>query len=379
LLSARPLIFIGLISYSLYLWHWPIICLARIYLGHELRPHEAGLALLASACLAILSWRFVERPARSWRMAKMRAVPLSIPFGTAILVGLLVTGIVIDKGRGWPQRMPADARIAQNEKVPAKGAPGCLTGASDRRAPRDDCILGAPGNIRAVLLGDSHASAFSPAIEGIASQRGFAVRQWTKASCSPLLTNALGQAGPNGICRSYLDTALDRIAADPKLDAVIIAGFWSNMQDDGRANLAREPAGVGAQSQLRRGLEAMVAFLSAHGKTVILLGQTPVFPNGGGDCVVRQRYLARDAAEACRVPQRYEIDLLSPADAIMADLQRRYPMVHVYRGAEAFCEGAWCTPLTGGHVAVSDEHHLTLQGAASLIPAMTETFAQAGL
>jgi peptidoglycan/LPS O-acetylase OafA/YrhL len=379
LLSARPLVFIGRISYSLYLWHWPIICLARIYLGHELQPLEAAAALLASFCLATLSWHFVENPVRAWRPPKRRAMPLSLPLGGAILASLLVTGVVIDKARGWPQRMPEDARIAASEKVPAKGASGCLTGANDRRGPREDCLFGAASTPRAVLLGDSHASAFAPALDAIARQRGFAVRQWTKASCAPLLSRELWPTKESTICRDYLKAALNRIAATPELDTIIIAGFWSNMQDDGRANLAREPAGAEAQTRLRRGLETLVAFLSSQGKTVILLGQTPVFPNGGGDCVIRQRYLAHDAARTCRVPQRYEAELLSPADEIMAGLQRRIPKVHVYRGANAFCADGWCMPLTNGHVAVSDEHHLTTHGATALVPGLTETFAQAGL
>ncbi|MER9899946.1 acyltransferase [Mesorhizobium sp. M0130] len=91
-LAARPLVFVGLISYSLYLWHWPVIVFSQYYLIRDLNPGEMIIAVLAMTICAIMSWRYVERPFRS-RIISARTVFLSAAAGAAALalVALVLT------------------------------------------------------------------------------------------------------------------------------------------------------------------------------------------------------------------------------------------------------------------------------------------------
>ena len=65
MLSTRPMVFVGLISYSLYLWHWPILAFTRLYLGRlDLAPLVAAMAVATAFTLSVATWAFVERPFR---------------------------------------------------------------------------------------------------------------------------------------------------------------------------------------------------------------------------------------------------------------------------------------------------------------------------
>ncbi|MDG2381615.1 MAG: acyltransferase family protein [Pirellulaceae bacterium] len=103
LLSLRPFVFIGLFSYSLYLWHWPVIVYTRIYFGY-FGWKQIAFASVVSISLAILSWMFIETPCRQKNFVKQRrklftsAIILS---GVTIAIGLLIIG-----ARGFPQRFP---------------------------------------------------------------------------------------------------------------------------------------------------------------------------------------------------------------------------------------------------------------------------------
>lgn len=388
-LSFRPMVLTGLISYSLYLWHWPILVFTRIYLGHDLDVAETILALLASYALAIASCHYVERRFRKHDVEDRGSVPRSILAGVSALVALFAIGIATSIQEGWPARSNDRAAAAHVEmSLLARGPDGCMAEVSFGTIPKErGCLLG-PGNeadVQAVLIGDSHAGAYAPAVDNIARELGFTARQWTKSSCSPALlgadstTRSLFQRDRGEeSCRRYIRAAIEKLVADTDVRAVIIAGFWSSYSDDKEANAARRPASLANQTRLRSGLGQFVAALRDAGKTVVLLGQVPVFPNGGGDCVVRQRFMERDDKAICDVPDAYVKALLSPSDSILKEISETYDNVYVYRGSLEFCSKGICSPTVDGHLAFRDEHHLTFGGSVYLAEGMKKVFQQAG-
>ncbi|ABS63524.1 acyltransferase 3 [Parvibaculum lavamentivorans DS-1] len=376
LLSWRPVVFIGLISYSLYLWHWPILVYTKIYLSRALTPVEIALALAVILAVSVASWHFIEKPFRG-HSATTRTRSRIIGTALATLALLFAAGIATDIRDGWPGRASEATLIAEREHdVPARGPKGCVVDANKAVEPRGHgCLLGAgsEAEARMVLLGDSHAGSYAAAIDAAGKERGFGALQWTKSACTPLLeaeplSTGILEGNSDGSCRAFMKNAVAKLAGMERIDTVFIAGFWSNATTDREAVAARAPAAPETYREFAEGLQSLVSALRGAGKRVVLLGQAPVYPNGGGDCVIRQRFLQKNDREICKVPRAYEEAMLSPAHAVLADIAAKDEGVLVYQGWEKFCEGAFCHATFDGHIVVRDEHHMSYLASRSHAP-----------
>ena len=153
-LGVRPLVLAGLISYSLYLWHWPLLVFARTYVGRELSMAETLAVLALSVAVAVASWRWIERPFRGSRPILARP-KLFAAAGAAVSVTVAI-GLGLHLAEGLPTRLPPDAaRLAAGARDRAIAPPECVNppleavregrlcriGAA-RTTPADVCSLG---------------------------------------------------------------------------------------------------------------------------------------------------------------------------------------------------------------------------------------------
>jgi peptidoglycan/LPS O-acetylase OafA/YrhL len=189
ILSFPPLVLAGLISYSLYLWHWPILVLAHIVANRELVASErAGLVAL-TCVVAWLSWRFVERPFRNPRFGGSSRLWVSAGLATSAL--FLVIGTLLLRSGGFPGRSPQVARwvAAQQREAELFDRSPCVVTTNSLPAA-GQCLLGAAASAPStsvVLWGDSHAAQFAQVLDGIGRNLGITIRQLTKAGCPPTL------------------------------------------------------------------------------------------------------------------------------------------------------------------------------------------------
>ena len=206
LLAAAPLRFLGKISYSLYLWHWPLLVLPLMFLERAL----TGVEIVASVAVAIgvswLSWHFVEQPFRygdrsrratSWSAIRVGVAGiLSVALFTQGLAAALPSSAVAVQptpspsgspvASDGPITLPADLTptlaSARDDEERLRGD-GCL--AFERVTTPPNCEYGVKGSaITIALVGDSHASQWFPAIEAIALERGWRLVTFVKVSCS---------------------------------------------------------------------------------------------------------------------------------------------------------------------------------------------------
>lgn len=222
LLSIRPVTFIGKISYSLYLWHWPVIVFAQIGLFLPKTPAVMAGEIALSIALATLSWRYVERPFRTRPNWPTRSVLLGAL--AAMALGLGVTAIML-AGKGFPQRFtPKELAVAAYEDLDGdalyRRGTCFVVMPGDRFDPKLCLTRREPAKPALLLLGDSHGAHLWP---GLAQQRArYEILQATHSGCKPVLY----PDSATGECQRFFRTMLGSWIPRHPPSALLIAARW---------------------------------------------------------------------------------------------------------------------------------------------------------
>jgi peptidoglycan/LPS O-acetylase OafA/YrhL len=272
-LSAPPVVWVGLISYPLYLWHWPLLIFGKaVWINARFWPGRLGLVAL-SVVLAHLTYRVVEHRVRSAR-------------GPAVPVGLLVAMVAT----AMVGRAVADGRIDSRLTRITPSAPQLIRATADWSYPypanfrRKSGFVGGeynPGPPRAVLfIGDSYLEQYWARVKHVVDEAPATmptVRFFTRGSCVPLRHRE--SRGP--VCGRFLDDAL-AAATDPRVDTVVIGAFWESYFKTGRVGEAavRPLIRVNSQTADDAFLEfgSMLRSLRDAGKKVFVLLSGPTDP-----------------------------------------------------------------------------------------------------
>lgn len=225
ILSFPVLVYIGLISYSLYLWHWPLLVFARYQLipPTTLDMRDQILVLIAIFILSVLTYHVIENPTRQKRLlVKRDHLFLTAITGTALL---FAAGMVTAKNNGYPNRIPLDARkiaLAMEDLNPRTAE--CLTHSSIGASATDKpCLLGMQdaSHIDFVLWGDSHANATMPAFDAFGRQTNRTGIFFGETACPPFLTNKPITSDPR--CTEQNKEASAYIQAHPSAEVFIVS------------------------------------------------------------------------------------------------------------------------------------------------------------
>jgi peptidoglycan/LPS O-acetylase OafA/YrhL len=194
LLGSRPLVFVGLISYSLYLWHWPVVVFQGISLwGSELPPRFLkAILFLISFLLAILSWRFVEQPFRDGILRLKRRY--AFIFAATSSLFLIALALTIPAAKGFPARFATRAVEvgSYTHEKPNNRFGSCMVTRARDFQP-DPCLREDPDKANWLLIGDSHAAAQWQGL--VAAYPGIHFLQGTLSSCLPAPATTDGDCG----------------------------------------------------------------------------------------------------------------------------------------------------------------------------------------
>jgi len=387
-LSVRPVVFVGLISYSLYLWHWPILVCLRYYffLGH-LDIAVAIVGIFLSLIVAVISWHFIEGPFRKPGRFSRRQV---FSFVGSSTVAICLVCIVIWTSGGLP------ARLAAPTIAMARGA----TDIDSRhekchgRRPADGlCEFGAAGDHPPTFLlwGDSHAGALLPAVEVAAVKVGRKGLIATKGACPPLIgVRRIKSAGlETESCRDFNDSVLEMLTIEKrKIDTVILSARWALSATGQRVsgevgrpvvifdNASITPRFSDNINVFRRGLTRTVETLNRLGLSVVILGDVPEI----GWHVPRS--LATAAQYGVPSPQAPTLSTVlqrtAAADAIIRNLTSRLSVSFVPL-ANILCEPK-CLVVWSGRPVYSDDDHLSFHGAKNVVgPALVNRLWQSNV
>ena len=275
LLGAAPMVFVGLVSYSWYLWHWPLMSALRIIVPSPVpTPILVGVAVVSFG-VAVLSWRFVEQPFR-----QVRHTPGVTLIGYALAMVLVIAvPITIQAAKGLPSRLDTTARTIEAIGQDLR-ASHCLVSSGARLSGAPGCSSAEPEQHIAALLGDSHAWALQPGLRAAAGRQGYGFKILARASCPPLLGVTVRSAVYPNLekeCIDYNEAALASIVGDPRVSVVMLAGFWNApvRQSVDSAYVATNGPQKPGLALLEDGLRAMIGAMTRAGKRVILVDDVP--------------------------------------------------------------------------------------------------------
>jgi len=370
-LGVRPLVFTGLISYSLYLWHVPVLAFAKYYYIKPLESQGLAGVLCSMYLLAALSWRCIEMPVRARRLLSSDARFLPA-VATATVVTALAGAILWQSG-GLPSRLDdAEAKLAGGDDRLQADANACVRPPNEVAAG-SLCSFGPEEGAKAdvVVWGDSHAIALFPAYERIASARDVRVRAAVYPSCRPLLGAAspLDQPVHRHLCDDFNRAAVQAIdTIDPAL--VILNAYW--LYPD--LTLEASDREGGGPPPFDVVLERTLHAIGSKGRKICVVGDVPKleYQMANGYLFVARK---RGLDPALLVPSRVEaLSRLRELDGNFAALRGRNVFTLVEPTA-TLCPGSECALLTpDGRPVYRDDNHLAVPGAQLLISSLDACF-----
>jgi peptidoglycan/LPS O-acetylase OafA/YrhL len=363
-LSTRPIRYVGKISYSLYLWHWPVIILGGTLPGGTTPWGKAGLLVLA-CLLSVGSYHLVEQPFRHPRPSRSsgRSPLLAPAYALVLVTALTVTWVVTDPGPGrvgtvvqaepagprvstiaadieaglrledWPEDLDSDlVDAAAPEWVHDK----CLDVSA---ANAERCVYGPATGLRSVaLLGDSVAVSWLPALRQAAETRDARVHVLTRRQCQ----NLRGWVSPS--CAKHQEWALSEVRRlRPEL--VVLSARYEG---------ARTP------EQWRIGTRRMVAEVAPYAHRVVVLAPPPETAN----------------LQSCYTRSSSPGDCIEPISArrtsyVEAERQGAVPAAEFVDPEPWFCADGRCPAVVADLPVMFDGRHLTARYAARLAPRLT--------
>jgi peptidoglycan/LPS O-acetylase OafA/YrhL len=286
LLSTPPLVFIGKISYSLYLWHWPLLVYWRHFTNGAALTQSAAAGIGACSVLAAwLSFSFVEQPFRKPVLAR-RAI-----FSTAATAGLIlaIIALMVVGMQGFPDRIAVDFRTLGDRKVTWLWP--CpqdveLLGLPSSGDARHTCVVGADwhsAKLHALLWGDSHAQHLMPLFDLAGREANVAIAVADR--CPAILHRGGVQRywsfDPpvyNDMCAIHHDAVVGFLRNSPDLQLVILASAWSLLPNQLYLTDPDKRSVEDGLRLLRAGLDGLLVDIAASGRNTVVFADVPSIP-----------------------------------------------------------------------------------------------------
>ena len=361
ILSNRILIWVGKISYPLYLWHW--ILLSYLYILATKMP-PVGVRIGALAVAVILSWltyRLIEKPLRFGGKGRRKTLLL-----TALMLSVSILGFADYKANGF-QTLRHNMAFAWMEQFdwPYMGNPPCV--AKVKTQPGFCMQLGNPNHITIGILGDSTANALVPGVAKLAEVHGDGVINIGHGACPPvqgLVPTKTWGANPN--CPEIVDDAYRVILAEKNIKTVIL-GLFTN--DIGSWGLKDLPANATLQERFDKSMELLdadIRKLRAAGKNVILTYDAAFSPVSSKDCFNRPFSGLLKKHRNCDITENQLINRY-PYLTLLDNHFRGHHDVCIFRQSHLlFINGRLNLIDPSGLAFLRDSHHLSVYGSVKM-------------
>ena len=358
-LGFKPLVGLGLISYSLYLWHQPLFAFYRIRSPFELTAYIYAGLIAASIALAWLSWQFVEQPFRdSQKIGRRRLAGICIGGGVALLIvgalGYLTDGLAgrtLGDGTTLGQ---LEERFWTNYGFSVDCESGFM---------RPQCRTSNEPEL--AVWGDSYAMHLVPGI--IASKRGIKMIQMTKEVCGPIY-----QLAPTGIsiydthwaagCVNFNNSVFDWIEEHKSVKYVVLASSFSQYVSSDVNFLTADGVKQSDPRVAFQHLMYTLELLASRGIKPVVIAPTPADGRDTGRCLMRSRLFEFDSS-VCDVSYKKSLENQAKIRELLKKVNEYHKVIWL---EDYMCKDGTCQSVMDGKFIYRDRGHLSIEGSEYL-------------
>lgn len=360
-LSLPPMRWVGLISYSLYLWHWPVLVFFRHYAnGAVPTAGEAVWILGGSIGLAFLTWKFVEKPIR--RPWPRPVIAIGAGLSAAGLIAII--GLAVGVTGGFSNRLSGDA--AKMASLDRMWEWECPRKAYITELGGSFCTFGAPwedAEIRGVIWGDSHAEHMAPLVEAAIEGKSVAVLLYPY--CPAILDGHIRRdIGENP---DYNSTCADRrtnvvrwLRANPTIRLVVLSAAWVPLEtlayQDGSL-----PQSLDGPGLISAGIGKVIRDTEQPGRRFIVVAQVPSIPIQPTSCILAGplNLLRRDCGDLGQLTAAHYHGSMAQSTKLVASIAKEHSSntVSVLPG-DALCRNGRCVVSLNRQFLYRDTGHL---------------------
>ncbi|WP_153099644.1 acyltransferase family protein [Paraburkholderia hayleyella] len=356
MLSFRFLQFIGRISYSVYLWHWPILLAFRERTGTNPEGKQVALLMLLTGVAGWLSFKFIEQPVRlhDKTHGQRRFVTASL----ICIAGAFSFSGAISATNGWPQRLPEYLKPvlpAMNNGNPRSTE--CMrTVDGEKKTAGDFCHIGtsrhnSPPTL--ILWGDSFADRLQPVVDQAASTLGLGGIVATQGGCPPFSGKVFKGSGAEIFsgCEHYANFVFDYFEKTPSITLAVIAGDWQRYDPDYEGGVIKKIAQI----------------LASRGGQLVLVGIVPNPREDVPQAWARRQFQAGRSIPEWTVPRSGQTDIASHGEKIVSLANESGNVINV-DPFKLLCLPDQCFSVRDGQALFSDTNHLSMAGVDYLAP-----------
>ncbi|MBL4739530.1 MAG: acyltransferase [Sneathiella sp.] len=370
-LGSRPFRYIGRLSYSLYLIHWPVIVFVRLYLSRPLELKEQVAILIFSFIWAALSWHLVEN-----KILSKRGVPFKFVF-TGLCAGLIVCVsalVYINQTNGLTDRMSKKslAVLQDVNQVKRDGKFECRDKFSlggDKFSKFKVCDFGPVDGKKILFWGDSHSGMIVRAHYVIQGADKTRVISAGMPDCPPLISVVTTRRKNRELCSAFVDLVLEYIKGN-KVDTVVLASRWANLGSDvrspgdgGRSHTIFDLKADSQEISLKAALLRTVDALNEIGVKVVIIGPVPEIAFHVPDTLVRVWSGIGDLPVVSRQEFDHRQAKVLPALKLLQDSNK----AAVIYPHEKLCDDLACKVAQGSRTLYLDDDHLSVEGARGIV------------
>lgn len=356
-LSNKIFVWIGKVSFPLYLWHWPILSFLRIVSGGTPSAWEICIAVAVSMFLAWLTFEFVEKRVR-FRKGRVTIISLC---SCMVIVGCL--GALSYKSGGFPSRVSIEAYMANRSQLIREPSidDECIKKMGGDKPLFDYCRYSSANTSKNVIVfGDSHAHAAFPGIAKIMSEKGYNTILLANSSCPPFVGTFTGEtAAQQEFCTKRITELLEKVKKIKNIEGVFVftrgakyltgRDFGNEGQADHSVMINAEDFKIGAQKTINK--------LMGVSKKIFFVSENPELRFTASSCLPRP---LGGAAHNCTV-DRSSVDIRQHEHMkILTSLNN----ITVIDSRNVFCSALYCSPFSDkGTLLYADDNHISQAGS----------------
>ena len=351
-LALPPLLVIGLISYSLYLWHWPVFSFVRYIFGDiNDQPYMILLSILVMLTLSVLSYRFVEIPSRNSKATFSKVFKRQFAIPSFIVLIIASTFISTDGLGVFEANEQYKTELAKSGNIPLHSGRFDFVCSENSKGNNQfalpECIINGEKEPRVLLWGDSTARQYVGMFGENAEKFGFSFRNVSMSSCPPLAKNSgdFIEQRRREQCVEFNNIVVENIS---RYDFVILSGIWSSYIKRGDSFLTE--------------LENTIKYLSNQNKGILLVGQIPTL-NVDNECAKKALKLPWLNCRARMSAPRVEVDIVNDK---ISSIAKKYDLALYMDVNDVLCDQNRCSSYVNNKVAYFDPHHLSMDGSISV-------------